>query len=98
MITISVKNLMESIQESEAFKMPYMNNGTEYLYNSIYNKLSKNMDVKLSEIDFDAFESGDINFLNDLHIDVFEKNYCASNGIVSTLRVITPTCKVVDYV
>lgn len=98
MITVSVKNLVEAIQEADAFKMPDMNEGTAYLYDTIYNNLSRDMDVKLSEIDFDAFEAEDINFLNDLHSDVFERNYCAANGIMTTLQQLHPVCKAVGYV
>lgn len=98
MIEVSVKQLMSAIAEADFFKMPEMNEGTSYLYNAIYSNLSQNKDVKLSEIDFDAFEADDINCLNDLHSDVLEKNHCAAIGIISTLQQITPICKAVGYV
>lgn len=98
MISVNVKQLVSAIAEADAFKMPDMNEGTSYLYNSIYNNLSLNMDVLLSDIDFDAFEPEDIDLLNDLHSDVFERNGCAANGIMSTLRQVSPVCKAVGYV
>lgn len=98
MITVSVKQLVSAIAEADAFKMPEMNEGTAYLYHTIYSNLSQNKDVKLSEIDFDAFEADDINCLNDLHSDVLEKNCCTANGIITTLQQISPICKAVGYV
>lgn len=98
MITVNVKNLMGAIQEADAFKMPDMNEGTSYLYDTIYNNLSRDIDVKLSGIDFDAFEAEDIDSLSDLHTDVFERNCYAANGIMSTLQQVSPVCKAVGYV
>lgn len=98
MITVSVKQLVSAIADADAFKAPDMNEGTEYLYNNLYSRLSQNMDVKLSDIDFDAFESEDIDSLNDLHSNVFERNNYDANRIMSTLRQTAPVCKIVGYV
>lgn len=98
MIEVSVKQLVSAIAEVDVFKMPEINDGTAYLYNTIYSNLSQNKDVKLSEIDFDAFEAEDIGCLNDLHSDVFEKNCCTANGIITTLQQLSPICKAVGYV
>lgn len=98
MITVSTKRLVSAIEEAESFKMPDMNEGTAYLYNTIYSRLSQNIDVRLSDIDFDAFEAEDIDVLNDLHSDVFETNHCSANGIISTLRQVAPVSKAVGYV
>lgn len=98
MIEVSVKQLVSAIAEADAFKMPDMNEGTAYLYNSIYSNLSQNKDVKLSEIDFEAFEADDISCLNDLHSDVLERNCSTANSMMSTLQQISPICKAVSYV
>ena len=98
MITVSIKQLASAIAEADAFKLPDMNRGTAYLYKTVYNRLSRNIDVKLSEIDFDAFKPEDIDSLNGLHSDVFERNHFAANGIMSALRKIEPVSKAVGYV
>ena len=98
MITVSTRQLASAITEAGAFKLPDMNAGTAYLYKAVYNRLSRNLDVKLSEIDFDAFEPEDIDSLNSLHSDIFERNHFAANGIMSTLRKIEPAYKTVCYV
>jgi hypothetical protein len=98
MITVSVKNLVEAIQEAEAFKLPEMNDGTAYLCDMVYRQLSRGLDVKLSELDFDAFEQEDINSFSEIYTDVFERNSCAAGGISSTLRSMAPISKAVAYV
>ena len=98
MITVNVAQLMSAISETEAFKMPEMNGGTRYLYDSVYGKLSKNVDVRLSEIDFTAFELDDVAALGKLHENVFERGCYAAAGITSTLQDTAPVCKVVSYV
>lgn len=98
MITVSVKNLVEAIREADAFALPEMNEGTSYLYDMVYRRMSNGQDVMLSELDFDAFEPEDIDSLTDLHSDVFEKNHYAAGGIVSTLRSLAPASKAVAYV
>jgi hypothetical protein len=98
MITVSVRGLAEAIREAEAFALPEMNNGTSYLYKKVYRRMSKGHDVLLSELDFDAFEAEDVDSLSGLYSDVFERNCCAADGIVSTLRATAPVCKAVGYV
>jgi hypothetical protein len=98
MITVSVKQLTSAIVEADVFKLPDMNAGTAYLYNALYNRILRNTDVKLSELDFNAFESEDIDSFNSLYADVFEKDYYAANGIMATLRNVSPVYKAVGYV
>ena len=97
MITVSTTLFTEAIKEAEAFSLPEMDTGTKYLYDCIYKKLSQNIDVRLSELDFDAFEPEDIESLNGLH-DVFERNSYAADAIMSTLQKIAPICKAVGFV
>ena len=98
MIAVSVKNLVEAIRKADAFTMPDMTAGENYLYNTVYSRMSKGHDVRLSELDFDAFEPEDIDSFSDLYSGVFERNHRAGNGIASTLRAITPASKAVAYV
>ena len=98
MITVSIKELVASIEEATAFKLPDMNEGTSYLYDRIYTHLSQGTDVRLSDIDFDSFEEDDITTRSHLHTNVFEQNIYTARGITSTLQKIAPTCKAVGYV
>jgi len=97
MITVSVKQLVSAIEEAEAFKLPDMSAGTQYLHESVYKLLSQNMGVKLSEIDFDAFDSEDIGSLCSLYSEVYERNGRLSRGIMYALQEAAPVCKAVGY-
>ena len=98
MITINTRNLVEAIREADVFTLPNMNEGTEYLYNTVYNRLARNIDVRLSELDFDSFEPEDVDSLSDLYSDVFESNHYTACRLVSTLRSAAPAIKAVTYV
>jgi hypothetical protein len=98
MMTISTTQLVDKIREADAFKLPEMNAGTGYLYQSVYQKLARNTEVKLSDLDFMAFEREDVDSLHDLYADVFEKNYHITDRITATLRAIVPVSKAVAYI
>lgn len=98
MITVSVKNLVEAIREADDLTLPKMNAGVNYLYDTVYRQMSKGNDVRLSELDFNAFEQEDIDSFSDMYSDVFERNYYAASGIASTLRNVMPVSKAVGYV
>lgn len=98
MITVSIKNLAEAIQEAEVYSLPEMNDGENYLYHNVYRRMSRGDDIRLSEIDFHAFESEDIESFGELYSDVFERNCCAADNIASTLQKIAPASKAVAYV
>ena len=90
MLTVSINKLVESIMEAEAFRLPDMSEGTEYLYNKLYRRLAHGEDTRLSELDFGAFTDDDITALNILHADTFEKSALTAGSIKSELRKITP--------
>jgi uncharacterized membrane protein len=98
MLTVSIRGLTEAIREADAFALPEMNAGTGYLYETVYRRMSKGHDVRLSELDFDAFEPEDIELFSDLYDDVFERNCCSADGIAGTLRAVAPVCNTVGYV
>ena len=98
MITVCTERFAEAIKEAATFSLPDMTEGTGYLYKNLYNRLSKGEDVTLSSLDFDAFEQEDIDSLNNLHSDVFERNHYAASGIMSTLQKTAPICKAVGFV
>jgi hypothetical protein len=89
---------VEAIREADAFALPDMTAGESYLYDTVYSRMSKGHDVRLSELDFDAFEPEDIDSFSGLYSDVLERNHCAAGGIASTLLAITPASKAVAYV
>lgn len=98
MIAVNVKQLISAIKEADVFQLPAMSEGTQYLYSSVYCKLTNDMEVMLSNLDFDAFEPEDVDALNALHSDVFERNRYTVSHIASTLRSLSPACKNVAYI
>ena len=98
MIQVNTRKLAEAIREADVFRLPEMTSGTAYLFEELYERLTRGKDVTLSSLDFNAFESDDINSLNCLHTEIFERNYYTANGIKSALRQIEPVCRAVDYV
>jgi hypothetical protein len=98
MITVSVKKLTDAIKEADIPRLPDMNEGTDYLYTNLYKPLDRGEDVTLSSLDFDAFEPEDIDSLNSLYYEVFERDYCKAGDIMSALKNIVPVSKAVGYV
>jgi hypothetical protein len=98
MITVSIKDFVDAIREADAFTLPEMNDGTAYLHDAVYKRMAKGHDVRLSELNFDAFEQEDVDSLRDLYSDIFEQNHYMADGISSTLQALAPVCKAVGYV
>ena len=98
MIQINIAGLVEAVQRASPFTMPEMNEGTSYLHNKVYTRLANDESVSLSDLDFSAFESDDIQTLARLHDDVFEKNSHQANCIVGTLRNAAPVTKAAVYI
>jgi len=98
MIQINIAGLMEAVQKASPFTMPEMNDGTSYLHNKVYTRLANDEPVRLSDLDFSAFEQGDIQTLTRLYADVFERNNQQANSIAGTLRNAAPICKAAAYI
>jgi len=98
MVTISIAKLFEAIGEADIFGLPDMTAGAQYLYDDIYQRLLRDEEIKLSEIDFKAFTFDDITSLKDLHTEVFEKNERTADSIASELRKIAPVYNAVSFV
>ncbi len=98
MITVSTNQLFKAVSEADVFRLPEMSTGTEYLYNNIYGRLSRCEEVKLSSLNFDAFELEDIDSISGLYTNIFERNDYTANSIISTLRKTSPVHKAVAYV
>jgi len=98
MIKVNIAGLVEAVQKASSFVMPEMNDGTSYLHSKVYTRLINDGTVRLSELDFSAFESDDIQTLARLYNDVFEKNTRQAGGIADTLRKAAPVCKAAAYI
>ena len=98
MITVSVKQFISAIEEADAFSLPGMNAGVEYIYNSIYRRLSNGEEVRLSEINYNAFDLEDVDFMRDIYSDVLEKNENRANSLTHTLCVIPPAVAAAAFV
>jgi hypothetical protein len=90
---INISQLEIALQVAPHFVTPEMNRGTSYLFDNVYRRLADGEEVRLSDLDFAAFDSDDINALGNLYNDVFERNSWQVHGIVDELNMIAPTCK-----
>ena len=98
MITVSVRQLVSAIEEADAFTLPGMSEGTGYLYNDIYARLTRGDDVWLSAIDWERFELEDVDTMRDLHFDVLEGYESKSYNLANTLRGIPPVTTAAVFV
>ena len=97
MITVSVKQLMAAIEEAESFALPDMTDGAQYLYDNLYARLSRNMEVRLSDIDFSGFELDDIDFMRELTSDLDSREY-KTKAITHSLRKLSPVASAAAFV
>lgn len=98
MITVSTKRLIEAIEETEAFCLPKISAGTEYLYNNLYGRLSGGEDVSLFGLDFSAFELDDVVEIRDLYSGVLERGEHSAWNITRTLQGLLPVTTVSAFV
>ena len=98
MITVSVRQLVSAIAEAEAFKLPDMSEGTNYLYNDLYDRLTRGEDVRLSAIDWERFELDDVDTMRELHFNVLEDYESKSYNLTNTLRGIPPVTTAAAFV
>ena len=98
MLQVNIRQLVAAVQEADPFALPEMSEGTSYLYNNIYDRLSRGENVWLSDLDFDAFTSEDIGSLDYLHDNILGNNGFQADCIIKTLRKITPLCRAEVYV
>ena len=98
MITVSIKQLAEAIEEAGAYKLPDMNDGTDYVYNNLYRRLSGSENVRLSEIDYDRFELDDIDSMRELYSNVLEADEYKTDTLAHTLQEMTPTMVAAAFV
>jgi hypothetical protein len=90
MMLVSVKQLVSAIEEAEAFSLPDMKGGTRYIYDNLYGRLSRGMELRLSDIDFERFELDDIDSMRTLYSDTLEVNEIGAERLTNSLRNIAP--------
>ena len=98
MITVSVKKLVDAIEEAEVFRLPDMSTGADYIYNDLYRRLSHGEELRLSTIDWSRFELEDIDTMRDLYFNTLENNEFKADSIASTLRGILPAVTAAAFV
>jgi len=102
MLKINIKQLVSAMREAPTCtlptSLPEMTEGTSYLFDKVYCCLSVGDEVRLSDLDFAAFDVDDVSCLNDLYDNVLERNSYKANVITSRLRRITPICQAAAYV
>ncbi len=57
---------------ADAFSLPEMNAGTKYLYENLYDRLNGGGEVRLSGLDFDAFELDDVGEIEHIYTNFLE--------------------------
>ena len=98
MITVSVKRFVSALEETDAFRLPDMSVGTDYIYNTIYKRLCCGEEVRLSQLDYDAFELDDIDTMREIYFTVLEADEYKSDGISRTLWNIPPVVTAAAFV
>lgn len=89
---------MTAIEEADAFKLPDMTAGAEYVYNSLYKRLSCGEELKLSEINFSRFELDDVDTMRELYSDVLEANESRADALAHKLCGIPPVVAAAAFV
>jgi hypothetical protein len=98
MVTVSTRRLMEAIEEADAFTLPEMNHGTAYLYENLYERLAGANEVRLSSLNFDAFELDDIIELDDIYEKYLEVPEERAGNIRRSLWGLPPIAAVSSFV
>ena len=98
MMQVNIPHLMAELQNAPAFVQPEMDIGTAYLFNQVYTRMARGEKVRLSELDFTAFEEDDIHSLGGLYGEVFGRHNYEASSIAGNLRKIDPTSKSAAFI
>lgn len=98
MVTIDLKKLIKNVGETENFKLPDMNAGTQYLYDNLYRRMSQGEPVRLSEINFAGFNLDDINNIRNLEFDFFRRAEDIVEKITSSLKSLPPVATAISFI
>jgi len=98
MIKLDVSQLIAALQKAETFVEPETSQGTNYLYESVYESLLNGVGVRLSDLDFSAFDADDVSSLYDLYNDTISKNISITDDLARKLRGIAPAHKAAIYI
>ena len=90
MISVNINQLLSAIDETDAFELPGMSAGAEYIYDNIYLRLLRGEEVKLSQINWDSFELGDVDTMRDLYSKVLAPGEIKADSLADTLRGLPP--------
>ena len=98
MITVNIKQLLFAIEEADAFKLPDMSAGAEYIYNELYGRLSRDEDLRLSQINWESFELDDINTMRDLYSESIGQDEYKTAAMAHTLHGLSPVVTAATFV
>ena len=98
MVTVSIKQLVEAIEEADVFRLPDMSAGTDYIYNNLYSRILRDGELRLSKINWDRFELDDIDTMRELYSNTLKDNERKADSIANTLRGITPRATAAAFV
>jgi len=96
MLTVNVKQLMEAIHDQEAYADSVMNDSTSYLFDNVQRKLERNLSVRISDLDYDAFDLEDVDALADLYNERDER-CCAVVTTSDNVRRMKPVAAASSY-
>lgn len=97
MVKVDIGQLLTAIQNTAPYTMPEMNVGTQYIYDNIYCRLSQGAEVRLSQLNFAAFELDDMDSIRDLRSDAQTKEQKA-HSISYTLGKLKPVTSHTGFV
>ena len=95
---VHIPNLLSSIKNASAFELPKMSTGTKYIHDNVYMRFINDKDIRISGLNFNAFETDDIEAIVDLVIGDFNNSNQRFYEITNALRQTPPICKDVVYV
>ena len=98
MMQVNILHLVAALQKEPAFVHPEMDIGTTYLFSHVYTRMVRGEKVRLSELDFTAFEEEDLHSLGGLYDEVLGKSNQEASSITGALRKIAPISKVAAYI
>ena len=97
-IKIDVGKLIKSLQGTAPQKKPKMNKGTRYLFNNVHLKIAGGKELRLSDLNMDAFHFDDLIEFEKTICLHYEKNERESRLITEALQSAEPACVNVEYV
>ena len=95
MLKLDIEKFRANMRELPFFPDPSMSEGLKYLMRMVYECLLAEKDVHISNLDFNAFDSDDLQYLIGLYSGEYESK---SYRLAVSLRAITPVHAVSSFV